>query len=328
MKVCLCCSQRAPDFRQEHCIWNHASHFSKSRHTSHVTRHTIWQLVNSGITKLAQSDWSPRPVESVFRYHSQQVRAGDMSTRGALGTRKQARDIMAGGWGGGRRQDESVQQQLQEHYGSAPLLLQGEPASCTQRAGSRSGHIPRTPPLPPRSRHPDASRIFRIQRMSIADDDDCDDRYDESMWVGHGSNNRYVHDSSSPPHHYARPSSPDFEQEEGWVGRPSTPDHVTATCPPKLPYEHMRPATAEISSWKHSLVHLDLSGNRCVVCAVTCAMQQCSCCPRLELGLPIAVATCGHLSLKVSLDWDNTPCAISFAYLLCSTLTGPDIARK
>jgi hypothetical protein len=267
MQSCITIFQSHVTRRTSH-LTRHKSYVT--RHTSHVTRHTMWQLVNAGITKLAQSDWPPRTVESVFHNYSQQARADDVSTRGALGTRKQARDIMAGGWGGGRRQHESVQQQqqLQTHYGSAPQLLQGEPAACTQRAGSRSGHVPRTPPSPPRSRHPDASRIFRIQRMSIADDDDCVDRYDESMWVDHGRYNRYLHDSSGRSH-YARPSSPEFEQAEGWVGRPSTPDHVTPTCPPMPSYVHMRPATTEISSWKHSLVHLDLSGNKCVTRAVT-----------------------------------------------------------
>jgi hypothetical protein len=258
-------------------VTHYTSHVTRhtlyvTRHASHVTRHTIWQLVHAGITKLAHSDWSRR-TESDFRRYSHQESVDVASTRRAMGTRKQARDIMAGGWGGGRRQqNESVeQQQLQQTYGSAPQLLQGEPAAYTQRANSRSGHMHRTPPSPPRL---DTSRNFQIQRMSIADDDDCDDRYDESMGVSHGS--MYLHDSSSSPHYCARPSSPDFEQAEGWVGRPSTPDHVTPTYPPMQSYVHMRPATAEISSWKHSLVHLDLSGNRCVTCAVPvqCALQQ------------------------------------------------------
>jgi hypothetical protein len=261
-------------------VTRHTSHATRhtshdTHHTSHVTRHTIWQLVHAGITKLAHSGWSPR-TESDFRGYSHQESVHVVSTRGAMGTRKQARDIMAGGWGGGRRQqNESVeQQQLQQIYGSAPQPLQGEAAACTQRANSRSGHMHRTPPSPPPL---DTSRNFRIQRMSIADDDDCDDRYDESIGVSQGSIKRYLHDSSSSPHYSARPSSPDFEQAEGWVGRPSTPDHVTPTHPPMQSYVHMRAATAEISSWKHSLVHLDLSGNRCVTSAVPvqCALQQC-----------------------------------------------------
>ena len=161
--------------------------------------------------------------------------ADSIDMKGALGVRKQARDISAGGWRGGGnrlRRDAVLYQQ-----DSQPQHVQGERVTYEQRPGSRGMEM-------------QPSVCFSTHILSLGDDSD-----DGNCGSSH------VHGGSSPQHACARPSSPDASEAVGWAALngatlPSTPICISKRVP-GLPS-----TAADISFLRRSLVHLDLSGNR------------------------------------------------------------------
>jgi hypothetical protein len=164
--------------------------------------------------------------------------------------RKHACDIMSGGWsrGGGRNKvQQQEQQQKQQQWAAKLQHLRGARVAHQQRPSSTSASS--------RSQVFDACIHSRTQRLSITDDDDFHDG-GVCGSAGYGTGRQLL----------ARPSSPEVVDDYGWMARPSTPDHVTLTSPSTPSLFSMRRLAADTSFSLHSLVHLDLSFNRCGCC--------------------------------------------------------------
>jgi hypothetical protein len=217
--------------------------------------HAAAQLVRAGIAALACSGWSaPAPVAS-GGHSSPPVSADGGGSTGALGVRKQARDIMSGGWsrGGSAKSPDACAPQPRSHSRphSRPQHVQGTRVSYTQRPGSKGSQLQREVSF-------DAHAHFNVQYLSIADDSCDGDEYYHCQRSGRSgsSSGRWL--SSHRSHISARPSSPDVLQDvaggDGLGGRPSTPSIAPAATVPRL--------LSEAGAIRRSLEHLDLTGNR------------------------------------------------------------------
>lgn len=201
------------------------------------------QLACAGITRLDHCGWQAAVDDDSGRRHTHAQCGGSLGMKGALGVRKQARDIASGGWRGGGA--SSHRDAVLYQHGSQPQHVQGERVTYEQRPGSRGRELQR--PLQHSAVVHSSTRILRL-----------DDEYD----AGDGYQLPY-RGSSSVHHMSARPSSPDAFEAVGWSGRPSTPDGA-ALSPAQMPeYAATLPCpTADMSFLRRGLVHLDLSGNR------------------------------------------------------------------
>ena len=206
---------------------------------------------------------------------------GSHGMKGALGVRKQARDIASGGWRGSSA--SSHRGAVLYEHGSQPQHVQGARVTYEQRPGSRGSGL---------QRPPQHSAVAYSSPRILG----LDDEYD----AGDGYQLPYRGSRSVS----ARPSSPDAFEAVGWSGRPSTPDGA-ALSPVPVPQHAaaLRRPAAHMSFLRCGLVHLDLSGNRhdCGLQSHTSRVQRVSltrAC-RLEAALPMAVAACQGLRLQV-----------------------------
>ena len=221
--------------------------------------HPAVQLVRAGIAALACSGWAdPAPVAS-GGHHSPRAAADGGGSAGALGVRKQARDIMSGGWsrGGSAKSPEACAPPPPPR--SRPQHVQGARVTYTQRPASKGKELSRRLQ---REVSFDAYAHSDVQRLSIADDSCDDDEYYHRQRSGRSgsSSGRWLSGSQSS-HVSARPSSPDvvaLQDGDALGGRPSTPDG--AALLPRAPTQPR--LLCEAGAMRRSLEHLDLTGNR------------------------------------------------------------------
>ncbi len=225
------------------------------------------QLVRAGIAALACSGWAA-PARVVSGGHSSPraaAAADGGGIAGALGVRKQARDIMSGGWsrGGSAKSPEACVPPPPPH--SRPQHVQGARVTYTQRPASNGKELSRRLQ---REVSFDAYAHSSVQYLSIADDSCDDDEYyhlqrsgsSSGRWLSGSSSGRWL-SGSRRSYVSARPSSPDvvaLQDGDALGGRPSTPDGAAllprAPTQPRLLYE--------AGAMRRSLEHLDLTGNR------------------------------------------------------------------
>jgi hypothetical protein len=233
------------------------------------------QIVHAGISALQDSGWATASPDSSDRYSSRATAADDLRHKGALGVRKQARDIMSGGWvrgGSAHGRDAAVpllqQQQQQQQQHSKPQHVQGERAAYTQRPSSKGRDAVQQRY---RGDQHEARMYSPMQFVSLADDPcDYDGSYKQHAYLSSDRKRSGDYRSSVPNTHaqamIARPNSPDTAQEgEGRGGRPSTPEAVAFTHPSTLITAAAtipREISFDSSLARRSLVHLDLTGNR------------------------------------------------------------------
>ena len=232
--------------------------------------HPAVQLVRAGIAALACSGWAaPAPVASGGHSSPRAAATADGGgSAGALGVRKQARDIMSGGWsrGGSAKSPEACAPPPPPR--SRPQHVQGARVTYTQRPASKGKELSRRLQ---REVSFDAYAHSDVQRLSIADDSCDDDEYYHRQRSGRsgGSSGRWLTGSSSgrwltgsqSSHVSARPSSPDVvavQDGDALGGRPSTPDG--AALLPRAPTQPR--LLCEAGAMRRSLEHLDLTGNR------------------------------------------------------------------